>query len=152
MDGKLVSSCQTKASVPANSSKMLFRLSVGEILKGVSEQDAYVRFIYEDAQKNRYSNLRFFANQKDVRFLRPEMNLEVADKGEYKEVTVVSDVFARAVYLSVEGCGLLHFSDNFFDLHPGEPYKVTVKTDIPATDLQSRLHAVTINSFRHYNM
>jgi len=152
MDGKLVSSCQTKAGVPANSSKMLLRMSVGEMLKGVSGQDAYVRFIYEDDQRNRYTNLRFFANQKDVNFLRPDVEFEVADMGEYKEVTVVSDVFARAVYLSVENSGLLHFSDNFFDLHPGEPYKVTVKTDIPAADLQRRLQAVTVNSFRHYNM
>ena len=86
-------------------------------------------------------------NQKDLAFLNPQVDSKVVEKDGSKEVTLTSDVFARAVYLSVKDSELLHFSDNFFDLHPGEPYTVIVKTDIPAEDLAERLQHTCVNKF-----
>jgi len=77
----------------------------------------------------------------------PDIKWEVTDRGDCKEVKLVSDVFARAVYLSVKDSDILHFSENFFDLYPGEEYVVTVKTDITAEDLSERLQTNTINYF-----
>ena len=147
MDGKVISSVKKKVSVPANSSAMVYRESIGKLLGETLPEDAYARFIFTDSEGHRHGNMRFFSNQKDVRFMCPDIKWEVTDRGDCKEVKLVSDVFARAVYLSVKDSDILHFSENFFDLYPGEEYVVTVKTDITAEDLSERLQTNTINYF-----
>jgi beta-mannosidase len=150
MDGKVISSATRKVSVPANSSAMVYRESVAELLGETLPEDAYARFTFTDAEGCRYGNMRFFSNQKDVRFMQPDIKWEVTDRGDCKEVRIVSDVFARAVYLSVKDSDILHFSDNFIDLYPGEEYVVTVKTDMPAEELAERLQYNTVNAFLYY--
>lgn len=147
MEGKIHSSSSVKVSVPSNSSKMIYQAPVKDILKGADAADAYVRFVYTDSEGNEHSNLRFFCNQKDVRFLDPDIKAIIKEVGDYKEVTLISNVFARAVYVSVKDSELLHFSDNFFDLHPGEAYTIKVKTDLPAEELKNRLLYNTVNKF-----
>ena len=91
--------------------------------------------------------MRFFRNQKDLDFLQPDIKIDVVDRGDFKEVKMFSNVFTRAVYLSVSDSDLLHFSDNFFDLYPSEPYSVSVRTDISASELERRLRVNTINDY-----
>jgi beta-mannosidase len=126
---------------------MVCQVPVKDILAGADPLDSYVRLIYTDSDGQEHSNLRFFTNQKNVRFLNPDINLNVKQVADYKEITLVSKTFARAVYLSVKDSELLHFSDNFFDLHPGEQYTVRVKTDMSAEELASRLQFNCINKF-----
>ena len=147
MDGTVVSSLKRKVSVPANSSAMVFREPVESLLGDALPENVYARFTYTDAEGNEYSNTRFFSNQKDIHFMQPDMKWEVADKGDCKEIRLVSDVFARAVYLSVKDSDILHFSDNFFDLHPDKETVITVRTDISAEELADRLKVNTINAF-----
>ena len=59
------------------------------------------------------------------------------------EVTLQSDCFVRGLYLSVEG-ELLHLSDNFFDLLPGEPRTVSVRTMLPQEEFESRLGTLSL--------
>ena len=150
MDGKVLAARKVKVNVPANSSAVVYRAAVEDLLAGVPAEEAYVRFTYIDPQGEKFTNVRFFTNQKDVRFLNPKIDCQVTDLGDCKEVRLVSDVFARALYLSVKDSDILHFSDNFFDLHPGQEYVVTVKTDIPADELAERLQYNTVNAFLYY--
>lgn len=146
-DGRVYSTKTLKVNVPSNSSKMVCQVPVKDILAGADPLDSYVRLIYTDSDGHEHCNLRFFTNQKNVRFLNPDINLNVKQVADYKEITLVSKTFARAVYLSVKDSELLHFSDNFFDLHPGEQYTVRVKTDMSAEELASRLQFNCINKF-----
>ena len=150
MDGKVLAARKVKVNVPANSSAVVYRAAVEDLLAGVPAEEAYVRFTYTDPQGEKFTNVRFFTNQKYVRFLNPKIDCKVTDLGDCKEVRLVSDVFARALYLSVKDSDILHFSDNFFDLHPGQEYVVTVKTDIPADELAERLQYNTVNAFLYY--
>jgi beta-mannosidase len=49
--------------------------------------------------------------------------------------------------VSVKDSELVHFSDNFFDLYPGEPYTVKVKINMSAEELASRLQYNCVNKF-----
>ena len=147
MDGKVIASRKVRVNVPANSSRKVFSESIETLLGGTLPEDAYMKITYTGAEGRQCRNVRFFCNQKDLHFLNPEIRWEVEDKGDVKEIRLVSDVFARALYLSVRDSDILHFSDNFFDLHPDEEYVVTVKTDIPSDELAQRLQANTVNSF-----
>lgn len=145
--GKSYSRKSMKVSVPANASTMVYQARLEDILEGADPEASYVRLTYTDGEGVKHSNLRFFRNQKELDFLRPEIKYDVADNGDYKEVTLTSNVLARAVYVSVKDSELLHFSDNFFDLHPCEPYTIKVKTEMSAEDLLSRLQYNCINNF-----
>jgi beta-mannosidase len=120
---------------------------VKDILAEADPAQSYVRMIYTDTEGCQHSNLRFFVNQKDMRFLDPDIFFDVKESGDYKEITLTSDVFARAVYVSVKDSELVHFSDHFFDLYPGEPSTVKVKINMSAEELASRLQYNCVNKF-----
>ena len=61
------------------------------------------------------------------------------------EVTVSTDNFARAVWLTIQGTDH-HFSDNFFDLLPGTSKTVSIKTDLDPEEFKSGLK---ITSLKH---
>ena len=122
-------------------------MPVEEILSGADPAESYVRFIFTDSDGVEHINLRFFRNQKEVRFLDPDISFNIKEVDDYKYITLISNVFARAVYVSVKDSELLHFSDNFFDLHPGKPYTIKVRTEMPAEELLSRLQYNCVNKF-----
>ncbi len=146
-DGRVFSSRNFNVNVPSNSSKMVCRMPVEEILSGADPAESYVRFIFTDSDGVEHINLRFFRNQKEVRFLDPDISFNIKEVDDYKYITLISNVFARAVYVSVKDSELLHFSDNFFDLHPGKPYTIKVRTEMPAEELLSRLQYNCVNKF-----
>lgn len=146
-DGTSYSRKTTKVAVPSNSSRMVYQTKLDDILSGADPAQSYVRFTFTDIDGVKHRNMRFFRNQKDLDFLQPDIKIDVVDRGDFKEVKMFSNVFTRAVYLSVSDSDLLHFSDNFFDLYPSEPYSVSVRTDISASELERRLRVNTINSF-----
>ena len=76
----------------------------------------------------------------------PDAGISVATgmaDGKYA-VTVTSSNFARAVYVST-GSESLHFSDNFFDLLPGESKTVYAETGQDKEILDSMLETVSLS-------
>ena len=63
---------------------------------------------------------------KDASFGEPQVNLEITGTpGEYT-VNVTADKFVRALRMAVDGNDGHMFSDNYFDLLPGERKTVEV--------------------------
>ncbi|MHA6534057.1 beta-mannosidase [Paenibacillus sp. BAC0078] len=60
----------------------------------------------------------YFASAKEIAMTRPALAVEEVPGSGGLRFTVTSDVLARGVYLTAEEEGI--FSDNFFDLLPGE--------------------------------
>jgi beta-mannosidase len=50
--------------------------------------------------------------------------------------------YARGIFLSLDGDDDYHFSDNYFDLLPGEERTVSVTTPLPADEVQRRLRVM----------
>lgn len=57
--------------------------------------------------------------------------------------TVGSDVFARGVFLSLEGIDNF-FSDNYFDILPGEKRKIHVRTSIGSDEMRRQLKILSL--------
>jgi beta-mannosidase len=82
------------------------------------------------------SNEHFFKPYKELAVPRPQIKTDIMPvRGGFK-VTVSADKFARAVYLSAPGF-VGSFSDNYFDLIPGEKMEV-----------EFRRPGITLNDFR----
>lgn len=61
------------------------------------------------------------------------------------EVILSSDVFARGVFVSIEGDTDNFVSDNYMDLLPGESVKVRVNTSLASSPFTAKLKVVSFS-------
>ena len=131
-----------KVLIPANASTKLFTLTLDELLDGTAPEQCVVRAELRTG-KRLYTNNCFLVQQKQMDYPDAKVTRRVKPADGGYEVTLQSDCFVRGLYLSVEG-ELLHFSDNFFDLLPGEPRTVSVRTMLPQEEFESRLGTLSL--------
>jgi beta-mannosidase len=72
----------------------------------------------------------FFAPAKDLALGKPNITTTVTQSAKGLFVSLTTDKFARAVYLSIDKIDG-SFSDNYFDLVPGQTVQVELKTRQP---------------------
>ncbi|MDQ3821184.1 MAG: glycoside hydrolase family 2 protein, partial [Acidobacteriota bacterium] len=86
------------------------------------------------------TNEYFFDPYKKLSVPKPSIGTDVKGTRDGFKITLVSDKFARAVYLSASGADGF-FSDNYFDLLPGKKVEVEFRTRAGLTlaDFRSRL-------------
>lgn len=142
--GNVVSEKKVKVTVPANTSKVQFSEKVENLLgdKKANEVVVCAKFTTDNGQvvKSNY----FLTRYKDIDFPKANINLQsVAIENGY-EVTVNSDVYARGVFLSIDGIDNF-FSDNYFDVIPGEPVKISVTTTLDKATFDKQLRSVCIS-------
>ena len=91
-----------------------------------------------------YDNNYELLLQKQMQYPDVHITTTVAPVKGGMEVTLRADAFARAVCLSIEGIDNF-FSDNYFDLIPGEKKTVMVTTALPLDEFKKQL---TVTSFK----
>ena len=149
LSGEKVSSFGKRIVAGANSSTKVLSLSVSEMTGGCKEGSVVIvlEFVPDkgghDGLETEYANHFFLPKQKDMDYPDCHISIDVKEADGRYEVSATSGNFARGVYLYADGLDL-HFSDNFFDLLPGETRTVTVETDIPAETLRARLRTLSL--------
>ena len=85
----------------------------------------------------------FFKPFKELEIPTPKIETDVDGKTGAVTITVTSSALARAVFLSLEGSEArpaVRFSDNFFDVLPGQKVEVLVEAPgLTAADVRKRL-------------
>ena len=128
--GNVLRKESAKISVPANSSGIY--ASYGNIPYGCI---AYTTF--SDGSRV-YESIQPVPLVKDVVLPAAEIDAKTVKTADGFEVTLSSPCFASSVYLETDELGT-NFSDNFFDLLPGKPKTVSIKTDMPEETFRKRL-------------
>jgi len=77
----------------------------------------------------------YFNDVKDLQLLKPTITKKLEKRDKIYAITISSDVLAKNVYLQSEKEGF--FSDNFFDLLPGEIKTIEFKTQSKSFDINS---------------
>lgn len=134
-DGKEVWKEMKEVTVPANSSNTYFGTKTAEFLKKVqaNKQLLVVELIENSAVIS--SNTLYFKPIKDVQLPKPEVKYEInAADGGY-EITLNTNKLAKNLYMTI-GSEEGFFSDNYFDLIPGQPVKVKLETKLAKEKLQ----------------
>ena len=132
--------------VPANASKCPYSIPVEKLLNGKSVNEVFVHVEFAENKKDSYAytNNYFLTRYKNISF--PEATIKASSvkvDGGF-DVTLTSDVFARGVFLSIEGLDNF-FSDNYFDLLPGETRVIHVTTDVEQELFDRQLKIETIS-------
>ena len=128
------------ADVPANGAAQLGELAEADALGGGKPEQVYVRLTAEGfaAPANGY----FLRDHKDLAL--PEATVRVtAGAGEGEVVVTASGGLARMVKLELPAAGV-RFSDDYFDLLPGESRTVRIAKADGAVDL-SGLTVMAVN-------
>ena len=127
-----------KQIVPANTSTLVQELDVAQLLNGANPRDVVIHLIYTDKTGREYGNICFLDKHKHLNYPVAAIRTTIQPMADGYEVTLCSPVFARGVFLSVDGKDDF-ISDNYVDLLPGEETKVCIQTRLSLEELKKNL-------------
>ncbi|WP_205461903.1 glycoside hydrolase family 2 protein [Mangrovibacterium lignilyticum] len=142
--GKVIWEETKSVTVDANSSTIFYDVNEAEFLKGKdSKNQLLVTELYEGDQRLS-SNVFYFRPVKELNLPKPAVvsSVQVVDGG--FEITLKSDELAKNLFLTI-GDEDGFFSDNYFDLLPGEEVKINLKTKISKEKLDEVLTIQTLD-------
>lgn len=143
-DGNEVWKDTRDVSVPANSSHTFFAAKTVEFMRTVQVLKQFL--VVELVENNTIlsQNTMYFRPIKTLLLPKPEVKYELLDVDGGFEITLSTDKLAKNLYLSLgdqEG----FFSDNYFDLIPGQPVKIGLETKIARDKLMGVLEIQTLD-------
>ena len=95
-----------------------------------------------DGSKLIASNFSYFSSPKDLKLPKPTITKVVAVSDQGYSITLSSDKLVKDLYLDTEEKG--QFSDNYFDILPGEKVTVTFKTKEKIENLGDKLKLISL--------
>lgn len=141
-DGEVHGKWTQSGMLAANSSVLFMKKRAGELQGKLSAANSLLHFTLKD--KNGVTladDVFYFAYPKDQKL--PEANIEtsVRRRGDAIEMTLKTDKLARDIFVEVPVQGV-RFTDNFFDLLPGQRKKITITSPEghSLNDFTFRLH------------
>ena len=142
MDGHVLNRQQKKLSVDPNVAVCCWSMPVDQFLGDNEKSKVVVRAVFQ-ADKT-YDNNYELLKQKEMCYPDAHITTLVSPAKGGVDITLQADAFARAVCLSIDSVDHC-FSDNFFDLFPGEKKTVHVTTSVPFNDIKKLL---TVTSYK----
>lgn len=139
-NGKELWSNSSDVTIKANTSNIVFSQPLKSLLKGINTKETVLSTQLYVGDEVIYETTTYFEAAKDLNFPVPELQAEISHTEEGYTITVYTDKLAKNVYLSydeAEG----EFSDNYFDLLPGESRTVEFKTTETIDNLKDKILA-----------
>ena len=126
---------------PPNASSNVFSVPLDVLLSGADRSAVVFSAEFDCPGEKPPVEIFYFVHPRDMKLPRASIEYEIipCDHGATLELTCAR--LAKNVFLQLDGC---HFSDNFFDILPGETVTVTIETDIPADEIKDRLGIKTL--------
>lgn len=94
------------------------------------------RRVFLQVQYGKMSRNYYFVYPKDLNLPETTIERSVTKEGDYYLITLKSNKLAKDVRLSEQSGILGHFSDNYFDLRPGESKTVVFAPAVPVSAIQ----------------
>lgn len=144
-DGKVHRNYETETEVPANTNKLVFAENLEKFVGGADPAGSFLLTEFWSGNRMVSTNTLFFKPYKDLKITEPhvEYTLENVDEG-YK-IHFTTDKLAKNIYLQL-GDEPGFFSDNYFDLLPGETKIVAFQTSLSEDELREVLKIRTLDS------
>jgi beta-mannosidase len=124
--------------ISANSSKIYEELSLPEISKG--NHLIFCKLIIDGEVLA--SNIYYFEPPKDLLLPIPDIQKEINRVEDGYQITLNTNKLAKNIFLSIPVDG--HFSDNYFDLLPGEEKELLFKGSKPINSFEKELKVISL--------
>lgn len=144
-NGKVYRKQKVDGLLPANTSKLFYQEPVEQALAGRDSATTFMHMVVKSKKGEVLSDeIYYFAHPKNQLLPKTPLQWQVKQKKGYCEVTVKADKLARDIFIEVPVQGV-RFSDNFFDLLPGQKKKVIITSpDAKSLDhLQVTVHQLS---------
>jgi len=146
LDGPCLKDMSKSVSIPTNTSTLIDRLSLQQLLGGSQPEDVVISMCLQTTAGAVYQNNMFLCLQKDLRLqpVNPEFRVEAANGG--CVITAKADKFVRALSLSVGDDS--RFSNNYVDVLPAIPVRVMLHTSLTPDEVRRRLAYQCLNQIQ----
>ncbi|MDR0507369.1 MAG: glycoside hydrolase family 2 protein [Dysgonamonadaceae bacterium] len=145
LKGNILSKYEKNVVLPANTSQSQFSVAIESIIKDKRRNEIVInaRFI-ENGKTEAVSANYFLTRYKDIDFPKTVITKKTAIAKDGFDVTLESSVFARGVFLCIDGLDNF-FSDNYFDLLPNEPVTIHVTSSLSKAEFDRQLQVISIS-------
>ncbi len=142
-DGQVYFEEELPIKVPANTSSKHFSINLAELIGDANPRNVVlVASVSESGSL--LSESHWYANKpKDLELPKVEIKRKVSAVDGVVSVELSTDNLAKNVFLSIPD-ETAHFSDNYFDLMPGQSKNITIKTDKSAKEIQNALQVISL--------
>ncbi|WP_430809914.1 MULTISPECIES: beta-mannosidase [unclassified Carboxylicivirga] len=137
-NGKQLWAHSSEINIKANTSSIAFKKSLKSVLKGIDTKNAVLSTKLMVEGEAVYTSTFYFKAAKDLTLPTPQLTAEVEKIAEGYKITVSTDKLAKNVYLSYDDAEGW-FSDNYFDLLPGQSQTLVFETKANINKLKEKL-------------
>lgn len=144
-DGKVYRKHQLETTMPANASTLVYKEKVADVLAGQPAATTLLHMTLKSKKGEVLSDvIHYFAYPKDQQLPKARLKCKLKEKDGVCELTVKTDKLARDIFIEVPVQGV-RFSDNFFDLLPGQQRTITIHSPEGHSleDLQYTVHQLS---------
>ena len=141
-DGKVHGKWTQDGRLAANSSVLFMKNPAGELQGKLSAATSLLHFTMKAKNGATLADdVFYFAYPKDQKLPKANIETSVRRRGDAIEMTLKTDKLARDIFVEVPVQGV-RFTDNFFDLLPGQRKKITITSPEgdSLNDFTFRLH------------
>jgi beta-mannosidase len=124
--GKQLWSKSIQVNMTANTSTEFFKTTTKELVNKLDTTRIVFSVKLVQGNKLLASNLCYFSSPKDLKLQKPVITKLITVSDQRYSIMLTSDKLVKDLYLDTDEKGL--FSDNYFDLLPGEKVTVSFKT------------------------
>lgn len=141
-DGKKLRDISLPVNVEANSSVMVLEKTAKEFLAGIDTANAVCKVRLLQNKKEITSNECLLAAPKNLNLPKANIERKIFPLKDGYSIELTTDKYARRVCLSTDHDGF--FSDNYFDLTPGQVKKVHFKPEGEIIDFEKDLKVTSL--------
>jgi beta-mannosidase len=142
--GKVLADQTKEVQVAAQSSANYLSLDTADLAAKGDPRNSFLVVDLEVAGKKVSRNLVFFDVTHDLQLpVKPNIETTLSQSGKDYTISLQSPTLARSVYLSFGDLDV-ESSDNYFDLLPGEPVTITLKSAAAIDQLKSSLKIISL--------
>jgi beta-mannosidase len=125
-DGKVLWSKNVAVNIPANTSKECFKINTNELVNKMDTTQIVFSVKLLKGNELLASNVSYFSEPKNLKLPKSEITKEIKEKEDGYSITLTSDKLVKDLCMDTDLEGW--FSDNCFDLLPGEKVTLSFKT------------------------
>ena len=130
-------------NVPENSSNIYFEIKKKDLIKKNNERQLVFNSSILDGNKIIAENNLYFQPPKNLELTRVQIDRKVIEREGGYSIILCSKGLAKNVYLNVEGVSGF-FTDNYFDLLPGESRRIEFLCDKKIKNFEDSLEIISL--------
>jgi beta-mannosidase len=144
-DGNVLLEDNHDVSVDPLTSKVYLDWPLARLAQAGASDTAHVFVVADLASGNTQvsRNLAYLAPTKEVHLKPAQLTVDTTGANGKYTIRITSPVLARSVYLSFDSLDA-RFSDNYFDLMPGETLEITATSAATVDALKAHLHVISL--------